>query len=435
MKKYTFAYGRGTQSVYLPQEHVHYEMNLAAAEEREAGEEIAAALQRRPGHMALQDVVGPDGTVVIIVNDGTRKVYTEQMLDALMAELHRLGVGDEQVTVLIATGSHRPATDREIKEICGPVWSKALNIRQHDCRDAKNLTYIGTTKYGNDVYVNALAAAADTVILTGGISFHDMAGFSGGRKAVLPGIAGYDTIMRNHSLALNDTETGGRNLRCDAGILDGNAMHEDMMEGASFLRPAYLVNTVLNADGSVAAVVAGRWDEEWKKGCAYLMERDSVPIAEPVDVVIASAGGYPKDVNFYQATKAHMNAVFAVKPGGIMILVMECPDIGEPPDFAEAFLQHDRRVIEQKLREHFTISAFSAYKTQDIIASMGAVIVVTRPENKDVMEQCGQIFAGSLEDAWQIARRRLTQEGRSDYTIAVMPYAAATLPVITGAAT
>ena len=139
MKKYTFAYGHGTQSVYLPQEHVRCEMGISAVDARDAGEEIAAALRRRDGHMALQDVVDPDGTVVIIVNDGTRNVHTEQMLDAIMAELQRLGLRNEQVTVLIATGNHRPATDREIQEICGPVWSKALTIRQHDCRDAENL--------------------------------------------------------------------------------------------------------------------------------------------------------------------------------------------------------------------------------------------------------------------------------------------------------
>lgn len=431
MKTYTLAYGRSTCSADLPEDHVIYEIKGCGAPVADDGAAAVrkAVRSRDGGKKALADIaVNAGQRIVIVVSDGTRNVHTPLMLDAVMEELHRGGVQDGQITLLVATGTHRPATDEELQEICGPHW-RHLSVVQHDCRDETCLTYVGTTSRGNAVYINRLAAEADVLIVTGGISFHDMAGFSGGRKAIVPGIAGYDTIMRNHSLALNDEAQGGCNPACDAARLEGNPMHEDMVEGAAFVQPDYMVNTVLAADGSVCAAAAGHWLDDWRRGCRLLMEADSVRIGEQADVIIASAGGYPKDVNFYQATKAHMNAVFAVKPGGIMILVMECPDIGEPPDFADAFLLRGKRQIERKLREHFTIPAFSAYKTQEIIRSMRAVYVVTRRENFGVMRQSGQIPVLTLEEAWQSAQELLHRRNIKDYTIGIMPYAASTLPI------
>ncbi len=431
MKTYTMAYGRTTCSVSLPEKHIAYELQGRGAP---AVPDVAAAVRqaicrRDGGRKALADVAEPGKRIVIVISDGTRNVYTPQMLDALMEELRRIGIDERQVTLLVATGTHRPATADELKEICGPRWAASLRIVQHNCRDESQLAYIGTTTYGNDVYIHRLAAEADVLIVTGGISFHDMAGFSGGRKAVVPGIAGYDTIMRNHKLALQDEKTGGCNPHCSAARLADNPMHKDMTEGAALIDPDYMVNTVMTADGAVCAVAAGHWLDDWLDGCRILMDAASVQVERQADVLIASAGGYPKDINFYQATKTHMNAVFAVKPGGIMILVMECPDIGEPPDFAEAFLLHDKKEIEQRLRNDFTIPAFSAYKTQEIIASMEAVYVVTRCENFDVMRQSGQIPAASLEEAWQAAQKLLQKDRKEKYTIGVMPYAAATLPI------
>lgn len=427
MKTYAFPYGRGFQTVLLPEEHVAYELK---GEDLQPIADITMAvknaMRRAECRISLKTCVAPYEKVVIIVSDGTRQVYTAQMLDAIMETLHEIGVDDEQVTLLVALGTHRPATARELKEICG-VWAKKLHIVQHDCRNKKRLVYRGKTTFGTDVYVNRIAAEADKLIITGGISFHDMAGFSGGRKAILPGIAGYDTIMQNHSLALNDREKGGRNECCDVARLAGNIMHEDMVEGARFLSPDYMVNTVIGADGTVIDVVAGHWLADWNGGCHMLMAADSVDIPEKADVTIASAGGYPKDINFYQATKAHMNAVFATKPGGIMILVMECPDIAEPPEFADAFLS-DSGQMEEAVRQKFTIPAFSAYKTYDIIQSMKAVYVVTRRENFDIMKRSGQIPVSSLEEAWQQAQKLLADEKKEQYTIAVMPYAASTLP-------
>ncbi len=426
MKEYTFAYGHGVQTVRLPEDHILYELRGRAVQ---PVADVTEAVRQEVRKQDMLRRLMPCRNLVIVVSDATRPVYTPQILDALIGELQRAGLDRAHITLLVALGTHRPATEEELKEICGPAWAESLRIVQHDCRDAAQLAYVGTTRHGNAVYLNRLAVEADRLIVTGGISLHDMAGFSGGRKAIVPGIAGYDTIMANHALALQDSTVGGRNPACDAGRLDGNPMHDDMVEGAACISPDFMINTVLAADGSVCRVVAGHWLRDWQDGCHTLREADCVPISQLADVTIVSAGGYPKDVNFYQATKAHMNAVFATKPGGILIVVSDCPDVAEPPSFGRAFLQAPEE-LEAALRSEFAIPAFSAYKTQDIIRSLRAVFIVTRKENASVMRQSGQIPVLSLEEAWRQAQDILRREGNTAYTITLMPYGAATLPVL-----
>ena len=163
---------------------------------------------------------------------------------------------------------------------------RRLTIINHDCRDKENLLKVGTTTHGNEVWLNAEAVRADKVIVTGAVSFHPMAGFGGGRKAVLPGIAGYETIMRNHALALTADFGGGCNERCETSLLEDNPLHDDMKQAAALLNPCFLVNTVFSADGELAEVVGGHWYAAWKKGCDDLLSFASVPIAERADITL-----------------------------------------------------------------------------------------------------------------------------------------------------
>lgn len=431
MKTFLLPCGKNMQTIALDEQRVLYDLHgtgvPAAADEKEA---VRRALREPVGSLPLKDIVKPDDTVAIIVSDITRLVHTDVMLPVIVEELHAAGVSDEQITVIIAQGTHRPHTPEEDAAVCGEEMARRLRIVQHDCRDAGNLVYIGTTSYGNDIYIHADAAKADKVILTGAVSFHPMAGFGGGRKAVLPGIAGYESIMRNHVLALTEEVGGGCNPLCEASLLEHNPFHDDMCQAADMLKPAFLVNTVFTADGDLYEVVGGHWYDAWKKGCDDLLRIASVPIHELADVVIGSAGGYPKDMNLYQSTKAHMNAVFAVKPGGIMILALDCPDIKEPAIFTKWFFRDDMERFERDLRGDFSIPAFVAFKARGIIQSMKQVYVVTRPENFEIIRRSGQIPAASLEEAWAMARQELTQEGKTEYTVTVMSHASATFPVL-----
>lgn len=427
MKTYSLPFGKGEQHISLDEAHVLYDLHGshvdAVADEAAA---IRTALRQPIGSLPLADVVKPGDTVAIIVSDITRPVHTAQMLPVIVDELNRSGVPDDKITVITAQGTHRAHTPEEDEIVCGKEMAERLKIVSHDCHDASNLINVGTTTYGNAVYLNAEAVQADKVIVTGAVSFHPMAGFGGGRKAVLPGIAGYETIMRNHALALTDDVGGGCNERCETSLLVDNPLHDDMKQAAELLNPCFLVNTVFSADGELCEVVGGHWYEAWKKGCDDLLAFASVPISEQADITLASAGGYPKDMNLYQSMKAPMNAVFATKAGGMMILTLDCPDIKEPAVFTDWFFRSEMNAFERDLRADFSIPAFVAFKSHCIFRSMRAVYVVTRPENFDIIRRSGLIPAATLEEAWQAAQASLPK----DYTVTIMGHAAATFPVM-----
>lgn len=426
MKTFSLPFGKGTQTVSLDEAHVLYDLHGnpvdAVADEQEA---IRQALRHPIGSAPLKDVVQAGDTVAIIVSDITRLVHTAQMLPVIVDELNQAGVRDEQITVVTAQGTHRAHTPEEDVIVCGEDMVKRVKVVSHDCRDASQLTKIGTTTYGNNVYLNSHVGQADKVILTGAVSFHPMAGFGGGRKAVLPGVASYETIMRNHAMALTDTFGGGCNPKCETSLLEDNPLHDDMKQAAALLNPCFLVNTVFSADGDLYEVVGGHWYDAWKKGCDDLLHIASVPIQELADITIASAGGYPKDMNLYQSMKAPMNAVFATKPGGTMILTLDCPDIKEPAIFTDWFFRSDMEAFERDLRADFSIPAFVAFKSHCIFRSMKAVYVVTRPENFDIIRHSGLIPAATLEEAWEKAQADLPE----DYKVTIMGHASATFPV------
>ena len=427
MKSFSLPFGKGTQDVVLDESHVLYDLHgnkVAAVADEQAA--VREALRHPVGSAPLKDVVEAGDTVAIIVSDITRLVHTAQMLPVIVDELNQAGVKDEQITVITAQGTHRAHTPEEDAIVCGEEMVKRLKVISHDCRDAVQLVKVGTTTYGNDVYLNAHAVKADKVILTGAVSFHPMAGFGGGRKAVLPGIVGYDTIMRNHAMALTEEFGGGCNPKCETSLLNDNPLHDDMKQAAAMLNPCFLVNTVFSADGDLFEVVGGHWYDAWKKGCDDLLQIASIPIKELADITIASAGGYPKDMNLYQSMKAPMNATFATKPGGSMILTLDCPDIKEPAIFTDWFFRSDMDAFERDLRADFTIPAFVAFKSHCIFRSLKEVYVVTRPENFDIIRNSGLIPATTLEEAWNKAKANLP----ADYKVTVMGHAAATFPVL-----
>ena len=203
----------------------------------------------------------------------------------------------------------------------------------------------------NKVYINKIVANADRIIATGAVTLHPMAGFGGGRKAIVPGVAGLETINRNHVLALAEKPGDGCNPDVTTAKLEGNPFHEDLMECVEYVNPDFLLNVVLTSEGGLYEVVAGNWKTAFYQGCKDLLEISGIPVNEQADVVIASGGGYPKDINLYQGTKSHMNVDVAVKPGGIAIIMLECPDIKEPAVFTDWLIKSDLQKTEQEVRD------------------------------------------------------------------------------------
>lgn len=430
MKKYQLPYGNGFQEVTLPEEKILYDIhgNQAIIQEDIAAATLAAV--REPiASQPLQKIVQKGDKVAVIVSDVTRLVRTAEFLPVVIGEINAAGVPDEDITIVVATGTHRAHTHKEDIAVCGEEIVQRIKIHQHDSRNDQELVDLGVTSFGTPILIDTYVAEADKVIITGAVSLHPMAGFGGGRKAVMPGVSGHATIMHNHAIALAPKVGEGCNPLCETGLLDGNPLHEDMVEVTAKLNPDFLVNVVFTPEGKLHEVVAGHWYKAWEKGCHDLVAMAGVPIKEQADVVFASAGGSPKDMNLYQSCKAHMNAVFAVKKGGIMILALECPDIKEPAIFTDWFAKSDVLQFEKDVRTDFSIPAFVAFKTRCIVNSL-TTYLVTKPENFEFVKQTGQIPVASLEEAWQLAQRELAKQGREDYTITIMGHASATMPVL-----
>lgn len=430
MKKYQLPYGNGFQEVTLPEEKVLYDIHGNKADVLEDITAATLAAVRCPiASQPLQKVVRKGDKVAVIVSDVTRLVRTAEFLPVIISEINAAGVPDEDMTIIVATGTHRAHTHDEDIAVCGKDIVKRIKIHQHDSRNNEELTDLGVTSFGTPILIDSYVAEADKVIITGAVSLHPMAGFGGGRKAVMPGVSGHATIMHNHAIALAPKVGDGCNPLCETGLLEGNPLHEDMVEVTKKLDPAFLVNMVFTPEGKLHEVVAGHWYKAWEKGCKDLVAMAGVPIKELADVVFASAGGSPKDMNLYQSCKAHMNAVFAVKKGGIMILTLECPDIKEPAIFTDWFSKSDVLQFEKDVRADFSIPAFVAFKTRCIVNSL-TTYLVTKPENFEFVRQTGQIPVASLEEAWLLAQQELAKQGKDDYKITIMGHASATMPVL-----
>lgn len=430
MKKYQLPYGNGFQEVTLPEEKVLYDIYGNKADVLEDITAATLAAVRCPiASQPLQKVVRKGDKVAVIVSDVTRLVRTAEFLPVIISEINAAGVPDEDITIIVATGTHRAHTHDEDIAVCGKDIVKRIKIHQHDSRNNEELTDLGVTSFGTPILIDSYVAEADKVIITGAVSLHPMAGFGGGRKAVMPGVSGHATIMHNHAIALAPKVGDGCNPLCETGLLEGNPLHEDMVEVTKKLDPAFLVNMVFTPEGKLHEVVAGHWYKAWEKGCKDLVAMAGVPIKELADVVFASAGGSPKDMNLYQSCKAHMNAVFAVKKGGIMILTLECPDIKEPAIFTDWFSKSDVLQFEKDVRADFSIPAFVAFKTRCIVNSL-TTYLVTKPENFEFVRQTGQIPVASLEEAWLLTQQELAKQGKDDYKITIMGHASATMPVL-----
>lgn len=430
MKKYQLPYGNGFQEVTLPEEKVLYDIHGNKADVLEDITAATLAAVRCPiASQPLQKVVRKGDKVAVIVSDVTRLVRTAEFLPVIISEINAAGVPDEDITIIVATGTHRAHTHDEDIAVCGKDIVKRIKIHQHDSRNNEELTDLGVTSFGTPILIDSYVAEADKVIITGAVSLHPMAGFGGGRKAVMPGVSGHATIMHNHAIALAPKVGDGCNPLCETGLLEGNPLHEDMVEVTKKLDPAFLVNMVFTPEGKLHEVVAGHWYKAWEKSCKDLVAMAGVPIKELADVVFASAGGSPKDMNLYQSCKAHMNAVFAVKKGGIMILTLECPDIKEPAIFTDWFSKSDVLQFEKDVRADFSIPAFVAFKTRCIVNSL-TTYLVTKPENFEFVRQTGQIPVASLEEAWLLTQQELAKQGKDDYKITIMGHASATMPVL-----
>jgi len=428
LKQVALAYGDGDITVSLREEQIlDIVTGRLVAPVKNVAQAVREAIQKPIGAPPLPDIVQKGDKIAIVVSDITRQwLRYDLFLPTLLDQLNQAGVADKDITLVVALGAHRCHSDEENVQMYGQTVVNRVQIVQSQAMKAEDFVFLGTTTRGTAIRIHSNVANADKVILTGGITYHPMAGFGGGRKAIMPGVSEYSSIQANHRLCLHAEPGKGINPNCTSGSLAQNEMNLDMLEIAERVRPAFLVNTVYTPDGEIARVFAGHWYTAWLEGCQAVADIYGVPVRGQADVTIVSAGGFPKDINFYQASKAIENACAAVRPGGVLIAAMECRDIADPPDFSCWFNYDSLYGREMALRQAFTVPGFVALKL-GLVAGQIPVIVVTLPQNREFITRAGMLPAAGMEEALALAADIL---GTLDYRVTIIPHGANSIPVI-----
>jgi nickel-dependent lactate racemase len=361
--------------------------------------------------------------VVIVTSDITRYTGSEIYLPLLVDRLNRQGIADSDIEILIALGIHRKQTVHEHQKILGSLYGR-IRVIDHDCDDRSQLVNIGTTSSGIRVSISRRAVEADRLILTGTIGFHYFAGFGGGRKSVLPGIASREACMASHFAVLNPGKGSGKNPLATTGNLEGNPVHQAMLEGCAMAKPDFILNTVLTPDKQIIAAFAGDWREAHEAGCRFYREHFAFPLQEKADLVIASCGGFPKDINLIQAHKSMEYASQAIRDGGVMIILAECRDGFGNATFFNWFRHKNLVEFETALREDYEINGQTAYSILQKAQRFRIILVSQFPERQ--VEEMGMIPAHTLEGAMNIATGIMP----SDWRAYLMPEAGSVLPVV-----
>ena len=351
--------------------------------------------------------------IVIIASDHTRPVPSRIIIPAMLAEIRRTNP-DAQVTILIATGCHRAATYDELVDKFGPEIVAREKILIHDCDDRSRLRSIGTLPSGGDCEINTLALDADLLLAEGFIEPHFFAGYSGGRKSVLPGIASRETVLANHCSEFID------DVHARTGVLEGNPIHRDMLWAAQTAKLAFIVNVVLNEKKEIICAVAGDAKKAHEEGVRFL---SSLCMADAVDanVAITTNGGYPLDQNMYQAVKGMTTAEATVRRGGVIIMLAQSGDgvggdhfyhqLADEPDIHKTmavFLARDRR---QTVPDQWQTQIF-------LRVLMHASVVFVSDMDDETVRNMHMIPAHSIDEALQTAKRVL---GGAQLRIAAIP--------------
>jgi nickel-dependent lactate racemase len=353
--------------------------------------------------------------LVIIVNDVTRFTPYNYMLPPLLKIIAEAGIKKEQVTFVIATGVHSAHSAEQNREIFGREIDSSYNFIHHNCD--QNLADLGKLSTGNQLKINKKVTEADFVITTGVILPHYMAGFSGGRKSILPGVAGRDSIENNHAMMVEVIE--------EQPALENNPISREMFEAAEMLGVDYILNVVTNSEREIVKVVAGDYRQAWEAGIDISAEMYHLNLAEKADAAVVSSGGFPRDINIYQAQKALDHADHAVKKGGTIIWVAECSE-GYGEERFEMWMNEAQNPEDNvdRIKEKFLIGGHKAFAISKVAAEKEIILISSLTK-----ERTENIFASKMENI-QEAVDFLKEKHGADYSVYIMPQGSLTVPVV-----
>lgn len=389
-----------------------------------ATDSIASLLRRKLespiASKPFSRIVSPGERWTIVVSDRSRRYGVPLWGPAVLDALNEGGVPDKDITILFATGTHAAQTDAERRALVGAEIASRVRLVDHLCDDACAVTLVGETRRGTPVEINRLVVEADRVLITGVVQHHYYAGFTGGRKALLPGVCSRRSVFANHSLNLHPD--GGTHPAARTGVLNGNPVHEDMLDAARMVAPDFCVNVAAAGDDKIFSLFAGHYIEAHETACAWVASHYEAA-CDPAPVVIAGAGGEPKDASFYQAHKAFDNAFRAVAPGGTVILAARCAEGLGPDGFLEWFAMSSLETIETRLRENYVVHGHTALRALEKAGAVRAILVTDLSAEAVAKMHCER--AASLDEALSMARPEIDAAG----DVIIIPDANLTVPV------
>lgn len=417
-RSYTFKYGKTAMQFELNSDQVVGELKPKefppiADPKAAIRQAIANPIQSKP----LKEIAKPGQKVTFLVNDPTRVANSHVFMPILLDELNAAGIPDRDMLIIFAVGAHRLVTPEEMVELVGPEVGRRVEMINSNCHNPEDFKFLGSTSRGTPIHFHKRAAEADHIICTGSIVYHWFAGFGGGRKALFPGAALYESICRNHALMLEPGVGLGR--------LEGNPLHQDQIEGTEMLRPSFLLNVVLNEKKEILKIFAGDYIQAHREGCRFVESIYGTPIPAPADLVIASCGGYPKDINVYQLQKTMDNVWLAVREGGAVILLGECVEgVGSDQylQWMEEFKTPER--IEEEVRTHFIVGGHKAYAVTRLMKK--AQFILLSSLKPDLAKTLLFTPAKDMEEALQLSLRKVGPKPR----ILLMPQGSLTVPIL-----
>ena len=416
------AYGEQGLDVELPDDAVVLQPQAVAgiaAPERAVAEAIAQPLGSPP----LAEIVRKGNTIAIVVSDITRPVPNRVILPPILAVLHDAGVPSDDVVVIVGTGLHRASRPEELERVLGSEIAGAYEVVNHDARDARTLSLVTTTARGVPVWMNRRYLEADVRIVTGFVEPHIFAGYSGGGKGVLPGVAGAEAIMRNHAA---DMLSHPKSTWC---VTDGNPIFEEMRDIALLTKPSFSVNVTLNAEREITSVFAGELVASHEAGIAQAERQYVRQIDQPFDIVVSTNMGYPADLNLYQSVKGMSVGAQAVRDGGSVLLAAECRDGLGLGEYTELLTSEQSPAA---LLERIHAPGFARYDQWGVqlqaMVQARADVWLHSSMSRETTEAAHLNYCADVPATVEELRRRHRSEHGREAAIAVLPHGHLTVP-------
>lgn len=375
---------------------------------------------------ALEEWISKEDKIVIIVPDITRKCASSLYLSEIIKALEKKNISVKNVKIIIALGNHRKNTDEEKKMIVGEKIFNKYTVLNHDSEN--NLEYVGTTKYGNKIKINKYVNQADKIILTGGAAFHNFVGYSGGRKGILPGVSGKETILFNHKLMVQEDRMSPKS---EMGIIHGNLLHEDMLEAIKLvgLKRIFLLNVVTNMHGEIMNAFSGCPIAAHKKACAFVKENFAIVINEKYDIIMCSSGGFPFDLSFYQAYKGAYCSLNGLKENGIIIMVSSCIEgYGEGEEEIDFWFSKDRKGVLETFEHKFDMNGKIAYDIKVMQERSKDLFLVTKG-NEKIINTIGinKIESSKMNEEIKSIIKKYEEKENKKPRVGILPYSNITL--------